>query len=132
MKQRKNIYLNKFQTILQNIYSNKLGNLFKYVFFGLILLFTSSSPYRKDQFAVSYFSTSLIVLIQVYNWEIWHHSLVCCCGLADILYILPIIDPILVTVNMNNCLTPKNQKMCDPIIVNPVAKIRPHTAANPH
>ena len=43
---------------------------------------------RKDQFAVSYFSTSLIVLIQVYNWEIRHHSLVCCCGLADILYIL--------------------------------------------
>ena len=30
----------------------------------------------------------LIVLIQVYNWEIRHHSLVCRCGLADILYIL--------------------------------------------
>ena len=29
-----------------------------------------------------------LVLILVYNWEIWHHSLVCCCGLADILYIL--------------------------------------------
>ena len=56
--------------------------------FCFILLFTSSSPCRKDQFAVSYFSTSLIVLIQVYNWEIRHHSLVCCCGLADILYIL--------------------------------------------
>ena len=57
--------------------------------FCFILLFTSSSPYRKDQFAVSYFSTSLIVLIQVYNWEIRHHSLVCCCGLAcwHILYI---------------------------------------------
>ena len=27
------------------------------------------------------------VLIQVYNWEIRHHSLVCCCGLFDILYI---------------------------------------------
>ena len=25
-------------------------------------------------------------LIQVYKWEIRHHSLVCCCGLADILY----------------------------------------------
>ena len=35
-----------------------------------------------------YFSASLIVLIQVYNWEIRHHSLVCCCGLADILYIM--------------------------------------------
>ena len=31
-------------------------------FFCFILLFTSSSPCRKDQFAVSYFSTSLIVL----------------------------------------------------------------------
>ena len=50
-------------------------------------MFTSSSPSRKDQFAVSYFSTCLIVLIQVYNWEIRHHSLVCCCELADILYI---------------------------------------------
>ena len=43
---------------------------------------------RKDQFAVLYFSTSLVVLIQVYNWEIRHHSLVCCCGFADILNIL--------------------------------------------
>ena len=34
------------------------------------------------------FSTSLIVLIQVYNWEIRHHSLVCRCGRADNLYIL--------------------------------------------
>ena len=41
-----------------------------------------------DQFAVSYFSTSLIVLIQIYNWKIWHHSLVCCWGLADITYVL--------------------------------------------
>ena len=59
----------------------------KIYFFCFILLFTSSSPCRKDQFAVSYFSTSLIVLIQVYNWEVRHHT-VCCCGLADILYIL--------------------------------------------
>ena len=58
-----------------------LGNLFKYIFFCFILLFTSSSPCHNDQFAVSYFSTSRIVLI-------WHHSLVCCCGLADILYVI--------------------------------------------
>ena len=56
--------------------------------FCFILLFTSSSPCRKDQFAVLYFSTSLILLIQVYNWEIRHHSLVCCCGFADILNII--------------------------------------------
>ena len=58
------------------------------ILFCFILLFTSSSPCRKDQFAVLYCSTSLIVLIQVYNWEIQHHSLVCCCELADILNIL--------------------------------------------
>ena len=63
-------------------------SLFKYIFFCFILLFTSSLPCRKDQFAILYFSTSLIVLIQVYNWEIWYHSLVCCCGFADILNIL--------------------------------------------
>ena len=34
------------------------ANLFKYIFFCFILLFTSSSPYRKDQFAVLWFSTS--------------------------------------------------------------------------
>ena len=33
--------------------------------FCFMLLFTSSSPCRKDQVAVSYFFTSLIVLIQV-------------------------------------------------------------------
>ena len=27
---------------------------------------------------------------------------------------------------------PKNQKMCDSIIVNPVVKMRPHPAAHPH
>ena len=35
-------------------------------------------------FAVLYFSTSLIVLNQVYNWEIRHHSLICCCGFASL------------------------------------------------
>ena len=46
-----------------------------HLFCCFILLFTSSSSCRKNQFAVSYFSTSLIVLIQVYNWEIQHHAL---------------------------------------------------------
>ena len=58
---------------------------FEIYFFVLFFCLASSSPCCKDQFAVSYFSTSLIVLIQVYNWEIRHHSLVCCYGLADIL-----------------------------------------------
>ena len=38
--------------------------LFKYIFFCFIFLL-SSPPCLKDQYAVSYFSTSLIVLIQV-------------------------------------------------------------------
>ena len=33
-----------------------------YIFFCFILLFTSSSPCGKDQFAVSYFSTSANLL----------------------------------------------------------------------
>ena len=40
-------------------------------------MFTSSLPCRKDQFAVLYFLQVIIVLIQVYNWEIRHHSTVC-------------------------------------------------------
>ena len=54
-------------------------NLFKYI---LYILFWLGSVCRFI------FSTSLIVLIQVYNWEIRHHSLVCCCGFTDILNIL--------------------------------------------
>ena len=53
----------------------------------LINWFTSSPPYHKDQFTVSDFSTSCYWLIQVYNWQIRYHSLVCRCGLADSLYI---------------------------------------------
>ena len=64
------------------------GSEFKYILFCFILLFTSSSPCRKDQFVVLYFSTSLIVQIQVYNRVIRHHSLVCYCGFADILNIM--------------------------------------------
>ena len=74
----KNIYLNKilFYSFLLLFCS------------GFILLFTSSSPYRKDQFAVRIFLQVVIVLIQVYDWEIRYHSLVCLFGLADIfLYI---------------------------------------------
>ena len=37
----------------------------------------------------------------------------------------------LLTVNIKNSLSPKNLKMCDPIIVNPVVKMRPHPAAHP-
>ena len=38
----------------------------------------------------------------------------------------------LLTINMENRLTPKNPKMCDPIKVNPVVKMGPHPAAHPH
>ena len=38
----------------------------------------------------------------------------------------------LLTINMENCLTPKNRKMCDPILFNPVLKMGPQPAAHPH
>ena len=57
------------------------------IYFCFILLLTSSSPCHKDQFAVHISLQVVIVLIQVYNWEIRHHSLVCRSRLADILYI---------------------------------------------
>ena len=85
------IYIYIFKQIAQyfGLKTNLLQGLKEiYIFFCFILFFNSSSPCRKGQFAVSYFSTSLIVLIQAYNWEIRHHSLVCCCGPADILFIL--------------------------------------------
>ena len=54
---------------------SKRASLFKYIIiFCFILLFTFSSPCRKDQFPVLYFLQVIIVLIQVYNWEIRHHS----------------------------------------------------------
>ena len=48
--------------------------------------FSRFSFCRKDQFAVLNFLQVIIVLIQVNDWEIRHHSTVCCCGLADILF----------------------------------------------
>ena len=50
------------------------ANLFKLInFLVFILLFTFSLPCFKDQFAVLHFIQHVIVLIQVYNWEILHH-----------------------------------------------------------
>ena len=37
----------------------------------------------------------------------------------------------LLTVNVKNCLTPQNPKMCDPILVI-LLKMRPHPPAHPH
>ena len=54
----KNIYF--FQPLKVCFQTEILGILFKYIYiFCFILLFTSSSPYRKDQSAFSYFSTRL-------------------------------------------------------------------------
>ena len=58
------------------------ANLFKYIFlFYSFVYFFIALPFHI-------FLHVVIVLIQVYSWEIRHHSLVCCCGLADSLYIL--------------------------------------------
>ena len=37
----------------------------------------------------------------------------------------------LLTINMENCLTPKTPKMCDPIIVNPVVNGTPSSGTSP-
>ena len=63
---------------------------------GIILYHLVSYTSNNPLFLLSHFQSCnellflfpfffLFVLIQVYNWEIWHHSLVCCCGFADIL-----------------------------------------------
>ena len=58
-------------------------NIYIFVLFFSLLLHRLAV--RKDQFAVLYFVQVIIVLIQVYNWEIRHHSTVCRCVLAGIL-----------------------------------------------
>ena len=66
--------------------SSNRASLFKYIFFVLFFsLLLHRLAVRKDQFAVLYFLQVIIVLIQVYNWEIRHHSTVRRCLLADIL-----------------------------------------------
>jgi len=72
---------------VEGLFSNRnIGQICLIYIFCFILLFTSSLPYRKDHSAVLYFLQVIIVQIQVYNWEFRHHSTVCRCGLADILY----------------------------------------------
>ena len=58
-------------------------NIYIFVLFFSLLLHRLAV--RKNQFAVLYFLQVVIVLIQVYNWEIRHHSTVCRCVLAGIL-----------------------------------------------
>ena len=57
-------------------------NIYSFVLFFSLLLHRLAV--RKDQFAVLYFLQVIIVLIQVYNWEIRHQSTVRRCVLADI------------------------------------------------
>ena len=57
----------RYKMYLQQI-CNELFQLFKYIYFlNWILLFTSSSPCRKDQFAVSYFSRIGVRLVKGLN-----------------------------------------------------------------
>ena len=57
----------------------------KFVFFFFLLLHHLAIGISLK---FHFFLRVVIVLIQVYNWDIWHPSLVCHCGLADFLYIL--------------------------------------------
>ena len=60
------------------------ANLFNYTFFFFCLFLHRLAVRISLPFHI--FLHVVIVLIQVNNWEIQHHSLVCRCGLADILY----------------------------------------------
>ena len=61
-------------------------NRFEYVFFVLFFWLLLHSLAVKISLPSYDFLSIIIVLIQVYNWQIRHHSLVFCCGLADIFY----------------------------------------------
>ena len=60
---------------VEGLFSNRtIGQICLNIYFSFILLFSSSSPCLKDHSAVLYFLQVIIVQIQVYNWEIRHHS----------------------------------------------------------
>ena len=62
------------------------ANLFNYTFFVLFFCLLLHRLAVRISLPFHIFLHVVIVLIQVNNWEIQHHSLVCRCGLADILY----------------------------------------------
>ena len=84
-------------------------------------------------FIASYFISDHLLLKNLLRTLWMKNTLLFICS-TNILVRLP-------TVNLNNCLTPKNSKMCYPILVtllkmrphySPVVKMRPHPAARPH
>ena len=62
------------------------ADLFNYILFVLFFCLLLHCLAVRISLPFHIFLQVVIVLIQVYNWEIQHHSLVCRCGLADILY----------------------------------------------
>ena len=62
------------------------ANLFNYIFLVLFFCLLLHCLAVRISLPFHIFLHVVIVLIQVNNWEIQHHSLVCRCGLADILY----------------------------------------------
>ena len=62
------------------------ADLFNYILFVLLFCLLLHCLAVRISLPFHIFLQVVIVLIQVYNWEIQHHSLVCRCGLADILY----------------------------------------------
>ena len=56
-------------------------------------------------------------LVTFYSYELTHFFRFFICNTNTLVRLL--------TVNMENCLTPKNRKMCDPILVT-LSKMRPH------
>ena len=62
-------------------------NRFECVFFVLFFCLLLHSLAVKISLTFYDCLPIIIVLIQVYNWQIWHHSMICCCGRADILFL---------------------------------------------
>ena len=62
------------------------ANLFKQIFFVLSFCLLLHHLAIRISLVFNDFLQVITVLIQIYNWEIRHHSTVCHCGLADILY----------------------------------------------
>ena len=66
--------------------------LFKYILFVLFFCLLLHRLAVRISLPFYDFVQVIIVLIQVYNWEILHHSTVCRCRLADILYLSKLVN----------------------------------------
>ena len=115
------------------------GGLLGLIFAGYVPL-ASQSPYPTRVYSVANYRPHLVTfgqicnfrdprLVTFYFYELTHfldwmkNTLLFICSTNILVRLL--------TGNMKDSLTPKNPKMCDPILVT-LLKMRPHPAAHPH